>query len=106
MLLRKIGVADTEFTIDSAAGRVHMFVGCNANKGFGANQFSSALGGGNFAPASDLWRDPAKLAKYDILLFSCEGGNARRRSRLTWPTSRRTPIKAVSSSSIICTSIG
>jgi hypothetical protein len=72
-LLRKIGVSDSEFTVDSAAGRVHMYVGCDAGNGFGANEFSAALGNGAFAAASTLWGDMAKLAKYDILLFSCEG---------------------------------
>jgi len=72
-LLRKIGVDDQEFTVDSATGRVHMFVGCDAGNGFGANKFSAALGGGTFAPAASLWADRAKLARYDILLFSCEG---------------------------------
>jgi hypothetical protein len=72
-LLRKIGITDNEFTLDSGTGRVHMYVGCDAGNGFGANKFSSALGGGSFAAASTLWGAPAKLAKYDILLFSCEG---------------------------------
>jgi hypothetical protein len=72
-LLRKIGIDDQEFTIDSGNGRVHMYVGCDAGKGFGANKFSAALGGGSFAPAASLWGSPTKLAKYDILLFSCEG---------------------------------
>jgi hypothetical protein len=76
-LLRKIGIADSEFTLDSGAGRVHMYVGCDAASSpppkIGANAFSAALGGGTFAPASSLWGDMAKLAKYDILLFSCEG---------------------------------
>ena len=72
-LLRKIGVDDKEFTVDSGAGRVHMYVGCDAGNGFGANKFSAALGAGSFAPAASLWGDMAKLSKYDILLFSCEG---------------------------------
>jgi hypothetical protein len=72
-LLRKIGIDDREFTTDAGAGRVHMFVGCDGGKGFGANRFTPALGGAMFADASALWSDPAKLMNYDMLVLSCEG---------------------------------
>ncbi len=36
-LLRKIGIADSEFTPDSGTGRVHMYVGLDAGNGTGSN---------------------------------------------------------------------
>ncbi|HEY3592455.1 MAG TPA: carboxypeptidase regulatory-like domain-containing protein, partial [Polyangiaceae bacterium] len=72
-LLRRIGISDQEFTVDSGPGRVHMFVGCDGDSGLPANQFSPALGGAKFAAATSLWADPMKLMKYDMLVMSCEG---------------------------------
>jgi hypothetical protein len=72
-LLRKIGISDSEFTIDTGPGRVHMFVGCDGGNGYGANKFSLELGDAAFPPASDLWGEPAKLDRYDMLVLSCEG---------------------------------
>jgi hypothetical protein len=72
-LLRKIGLDEKEFSTETGDGRVHMFVGCDGGNGFGANKFTPALGGAAFPAASTLWGDPAKLAKYNMLLFSCEG---------------------------------
>jgi hypothetical protein len=74
-LLRKIGIADTEFTTDAGPGRVNLFVGCvddNADKHFGANQFATSLGGGSFPSTNQLF-DSGTLANYDVLIFSCEG---------------------------------
>jgi hypothetical protein len=76
--LRKIGIADSEFTVDSGAGRVNLYVGGDqgvANPGGqGANAFSAALGGAAFPAASTLWGSTDKMLGYDIMLFSCEGG--------------------------------
>jgi hypothetical protein len=69
-LLRKIGIADEEFTTDSGTGRVHMFVGEDAGKGTGANRLAS---GTMFPAASTLWGNMSKLLKYDIMVLSCEG---------------------------------
>ena len=74
-LLRKIGLADSEFTTDAAAGRVNMFVGCEgdqANKHTGASRFSAKLGGGSFPSTNQLF-DSGKLSQYDVVIFSCEG---------------------------------
>src|SRR4029079_6577948 len=46
-LLRRIGIADTEFTTDGGNGRVHLYAG-----GGGTNSFSA---GGNFEPPTPLW---------------------------------------------------
>jgi hypothetical protein len=74
--LRKTGIADSEFTTDTGAGRVNLFVGGEpgaAGKGKGAASFSAALGGANLADATTLWASPTKLQTYDIVVMSCEG---------------------------------
>jgi hypothetical protein len=74
-LLRKLGIDDREFTLDSATGRVNMFYGCASKSGaFGANELSAELGGGAFpSVVSSLYTNPQKLATYDMLVLSCEG---------------------------------
>lgn len=74
-LLRKLGIDDAEFTLDSGSGRVNMFYGCASKSGvFGANKFTPELGGGAFPDAvSSLYANPTKLAGYDMLVLSCEG---------------------------------
>jgi hypothetical protein len=70
-LLRKIGIADSEFTTDAGPGRVSMFVGCVDDNGdkFGANQFASGV---KFPSTNQLF-DSGELSKYDMVIFSCEG---------------------------------
>jgi hypothetical protein len=73
-LLRKIGIADQEFTTDAGSGRVHLYVGGDVppkTGGQGATSF--AAGGLPFPNAASLWGDPAKLATYDMMMLSCEG---------------------------------
>jgi hypothetical protein len=72
-LLRKIGIADQEFTTEAGNGRVHLFVGGEGpgeEDGQGANSFVS---GEALPNASTLWGDQARLMKYDMLVLSCEG---------------------------------
>jgi len=64
-LLRRFGIADSEFTTDAGAGRVNLFAGGDGTSSFAA--------GGTLPAATTLWADPAKLASYDMALFSCEG---------------------------------
>jgi hypothetical protein len=73
-LLRKIGIDDSEFTIDTGGGRVSMFVGCEADDGgnFGANRFADRLGGAEFPSTNQLF-DSGTLNQYDMVIFSCEG---------------------------------
>src|SRR5262249_1300848 len=72
-LMRKIGIADSEFTPDSGSGRVHMYVGIDAGSGLGPAALAS---GGAFASSyGTLFNDYAKLAGYDILILNCEGGS-------------------------------
>lgn len=68
-LVRKLGVDDREITSDAGGGRVHLY------DGNGANRFADDFAGGRgaFSPAESLWGQPAKLARYDVVMFSCEG---------------------------------
>jgi len=68
-LIRRIGIADSEFTTDGGAGRVHLYEG-----GGGTNSFMT---GGAFAKATALWSSPQKLANYDIQIMSCEGSTSK-----------------------------
>jgi hypothetical protein len=63
-LLPRLGIDATEFTAPTGTGRVHIYQG---------------VGGGNIAGVSGnesqatLWDSAPHLAKYDMLLLSCEG---------------------------------
>jgi hypothetical protein len=75
--LRKVGIADSEFTTETGTGRVAMYVGGvpgAGGGGQGAASFTAALGGASFPAATTLWASPTKLLSYDMLLMSCEGG--------------------------------
>jgi len=71
-LVRKLGVADSEITTDQGGGHVQLYVGST-----GKDRFAAGFPGGGgqlFGSAKDrLWSDPARLASYDIVMFSCEG---------------------------------
>lgn len=69
-LVRKLGIDDSEITTDAQPGRVHLF------NGNGANTFASGFSGGSgsMASASSLWNSFDKLKSYDLVMFSCEGG--------------------------------
>jgi hypothetical protein len=74
-LLRRIGIADSEFTLDTGTGRVHLYYGGDltgpTGDGAGTSSFNA---GGTFANAKTLWGSPTKMAGYDIQMYSCEGG--------------------------------
>jgi hypothetical protein len=79
-LLRKIGVADAEYTLDTGNGRINLYSGGDpavspdgGGDGPGATRFSAALGGGTFPRANALWGSTPKMMGYDLLIFSCEG---------------------------------
>jgi hypothetical protein len=69
-LLRKIGIADSEFTREEGDGRVNFYAGRS-----GASRFNASLGGQNFTAASTFWNSLDNLATYDVVLHSCEGLN-------------------------------
>jgi hypothetical protein len=73
--LRRIGIADTEFTTDSGTGRVQLYYGGDLTGPTGGGAGTSSFSGGaTFASAGTLWSSPAKMAGYDIMMLSCEGG--------------------------------
>ncbi|HYO93795.1 MAG TPA: carboxypeptidase-like regulatory domain-containing protein [Polyangiaceae bacterium] len=74
-LLRRIGIADSEFTTDAGNGRVHLYVGgAPGSDGEGTSSFAPTLNGGvAFPRASTLWSNVEKMKSYDIQLLSCEG---------------------------------
>jgi hypothetical protein len=63
-LLRKIGIDDAEFTAPAEEGRVHLY---RADGGV-------SLRGSALPPATELWGDPARLSRYDVVVLPCEGG--------------------------------
>jgi hypothetical protein len=65
--LRKVGLADEEFTTGSESGKVHFYAGS------GQNVTTRFQNGGNFSSATDFWSTQANLMKYDIVILSCEG---------------------------------
>ena len=69
-LPRKLGIADSEFSIDTGTGTIHMYDGENGAKDFVAGW---AGGAGPFPQATTLWDDANKLKNYDIVFLSCEG---------------------------------
>ena len=81
-LLRKIGVADSEFDIAGGPGRIHLYAGQGytetADGGTVQHPADSAFaptfhGGTAFPDATAFWSDLTKLKAYDILLMACEG---------------------------------
>jgi hypothetical protein len=68
-LLHRIGLDDTEYRGGpGGAGHLHIFGG--GPGGFGGGPNTSPPGPSS---ASGLWSSKAELAKYDIVLLSCEG---------------------------------
>ncbi|HKQ70190.1 MAG TPA: carboxypeptidase regulatory-like domain-containing protein [Polyangiaceae bacterium] len=68
-LLRKIGIADSEFTPESGKGRVNFYNGTN-----GTNRYAQSMNGGaRFTTAPMFWSSADSLKKYDLVLLSCEG---------------------------------
>jgi len=69
-LLRKIGIADSEFTPETGDGRVNLY----AAQG-GSSSYTAMLNGGAaFTGAPVLWDSIDNLKKYDMVLMACEGG--------------------------------
>ncbi len=66
-LVRKIGVADSEFTSGTGTGRVHLFAGYAAP--------TTMASGASLTTANSLWSDAALLKKYDMMIMSCEGSD-------------------------------
>lgn len=70
-LIRKTGVADTEFTTNSGSGRINLYAGQS-----GTARFDAANGSASFASATTLWISATALKAYDQVMFACEGDQA------------------------------
>ena len=62
-LVKKLGVAPSEFSTAGGPGRIHLYQ---------SNGASSLANGTALAQATTLWGDLNKLKQYDIAMFSCE----------------------------------
>jgi hypothetical protein len=67
-LVRKLGVDESEFTGEQGGGRVTLFAGEG-----GTQRYANANGRALFPPAPALWRNLESLARYDVVLMSCDG---------------------------------
>ena len=67
-LLRKIGIADSEFTPPTGTGHVHLYAGAG-----GTDKYAATMNGGaSFGGVTSFWGDLAQLKKYDVVVLSCE----------------------------------
>ena len=64
-LMRKIGIADSEFTSDTGTGAIHLY---------SSNGWNTISGGQTLSRMSSLWGDLDKLKQYDAVFMSCECG--------------------------------
>ncbi len=74
-VLRKIGVADSEFTLPSGTGRIHLYRANGANAGctnYRSNGVDCRSSGLVNAPLADLFSG-TRLDSYDLGIFGCEG---------------------------------
>ena len=65
----KLGLDASEFTPASGTGRVNLYAGNGTDK-----YMAGVNGGATITPADPWWNSAANLAKYDIVLHSCQGG--------------------------------
>ena len=76
-LIPKLGISPQEITNDTGAGHVHLYVNNGLGTSGGAKQFQAGWPGGDgaaFGDAETMWDSLAALSAYDIVMFSCEGG--------------------------------
>ncbi|MBN2574487.1 MAG: carboxypeptidase regulatory-like domain-containing protein, partial [Deltaproteobacteria bacterium] len=69
-LLRRVGIADAEFTPPGGSGRVHMYT--SPKDGTATNFDSSLNGGAAYGKSETLWGSLAEMKKYDMMVMSCE----------------------------------
>jgi hypothetical protein len=68
--LRKVGIADEEFTTGTGDGRVHFYAGSGTKDSVATTAFQA---GDKFSSAQTFWSSQDNLMKYDIVILSCEG---------------------------------
>jgi hypothetical protein len=64
-VLRKVGIADSEFTNPGGTGRVNLYSGSNS---------PGALIDSTTPSQGTLMANPATLSQYDVLMLPCQGG--------------------------------
>src|SRR5262249_52272671 len=78
-----LGIADKEIASAGSTARIHLFSDYGAGGNQGVGSFAGGFGGGAgaFADAQNLWNPSSPysggfdvLKQYDIVIFSCEGG--------------------------------
>jgi hypothetical protein len=73
-VLRKIGVSDSEFTLPTGTGRIHLYRANGANTGCtNPRADGSCKSGAINAPLANLFAQNT-VDKYDVGIFDCEGG--------------------------------
>jgi len=73
-LLRKIGIASTEFTNPGGTGRVNLYRGMpTAGQYASTGKYDGSLGGASFPSSTTLWASLSSLQQYDVVLLACEG---------------------------------
>jgi len=70
-LFRKIGISDSEFSIDTGDGRVHLYA---SDDGSATPETTKLAGGGAIPLAGTLYASLDKLMSYDVVFLACEGG--------------------------------
>src|SRR5882757_2983145 len=63
-VLRKVGIADSEFTNPSGTGRINLYSGSNS---------AGALIDSSTPSQGTLMANPATLSQYDVLMLPCQG---------------------------------
>lgn len=79
-VLRKIGVSDSEFTLPTGSGRVHMYRENGARMCSQRNS-SGACTQSTYSSVSNLFTTGAGINRYDIAIFDCEGDDNEHNSR-------------------------
>ena len=101
-LLRKIGIADAEFTTDTGAGRVNLYIGGrpDASSSLGTDRFATTLNGGAVFPqATTLWGSTDQDARLRHHVVVVRGQPVRRRQdAVLRQREEGTPIRAAASS--------
>jgi hypothetical protein len=70
-LLRRVGIADAEFTAPGGTGKVSMYTSPKTGT---ATKFDATLNGGAaYGDSAVLWASKAEMMKYDMMVMSCEG---------------------------------
>jgi hypothetical protein len=67
-VLRKIGIADTEFSDPTGTGRVRFYLGAAAPNGSAGATYSA-----NTPHENTLWANQATINEYDMVYFACQG---------------------------------